>query len=446
MAIPSIITSGFVKTLSGLGNNSDSIIPLVAKDVISDCALVHTYKKEGGKDDVREKAIEEFGTGALWLFGIPSFRFLIDKTMYPILGLKPELDPRVLNNKNKRFDLLHSFAKEDEKKVFDALGEKTKLFNKINLPFTNKQMYKGVYVAKFLASTLLCAFALTKLIKYKQKTTDERIKKDIDIKRKKLEKNQIFSGSQNIYKNFQDKASNRNISFKGGMAAAVGDFAQDFMFNPLKNTSILDGFIAGTRLKEGRKGERAEIGVKEIFQAVFIYLLAQPIQMAFEFIGKKAGLPIELDPKVIFDPKLQEKLLASVNDIKALKDSNDMLKSIYNLNPKSSLVEILANNGTIPVVKDKKSIKAISTFKPIDENEVKKALSNIESLSSAMSSIKKIKAFKTFAVLGNVAIAICAMGILQPKINIWLRKTLNHGDNRNPAIVQKEKEMEKALA
>ena len=63
-----------------------------------------------------------------------------------------------------------------------------------------------------------------------------------------------------------------------------------------------------------------------------------------------------------------------------------------------------------------------------------------------MSSIKKIKAFKTFAVLGNVAIAICAMGILQPKINIWLRKTLNHGDNRNPAIVQKEKEMEKALA
>ena len=446
MAIPSIITNGFIKTLSGLGNNSDSIIPLVAKDVISDCALVYTYKKEGGKDDVREKAIEEFGTGALWLFGIPSFRFLIDKTIYPMLGLNSGLDPRVLNNKNKRFDLLHSFAKDEEKKVFDTLGEKAKLLNKFDLPFTNKQMYKGVYVAKFLASTLLCAFALTKLIKYKQKTTDERIKKDIDTKRKKSEKNQVFSGKQNIYKSFQDKVSGQNISFKGGMVAAVGDFAQDFMFNPLKNTSILDGFIAGTRLKEGRKGERAEIGVKEIFQAVFIYLLAQPIQMAFEFIGKKAGLPIELDPKVIFDSKLQEKLLASAKDIEMLKNSDNLLKSIYNLNPKSSLVEILANNGTIPVVKDKKSIKAISTFKPIDENEVKKVLSNIESLSKAVSSIKKIKAFKAFAVLGNVAIAICAMGIIQPKINIWLRKKLNHGDNRNPAIVQKEKEMEKILA
>ena len=157
MAIPSIITNGFIKTLSGLGNNSDSIVPLVAKDVISDCTLIHTYKKEGGADDVREKAIEEFGTGALWLFGIPAFKLLIDKTIYPLLNLNPNLDPRVLNNKDGKFDFLKSVVKGQEKDVFSTLSDKAKILNKFQLPFTNKQMYKGTYIAKFLALNIKSA-------------------------------------------------------------------------------------------------------------------------------------------------------------------------------------------------------------------------------------------------------------------------------------------------
>lgn len=445
MAIPSIITNGFIKTLSGLGNNSDSIVPLVAKDVISDCTLIHTYKKEGGADDVREKAIEEFGTGALWLFGIPAFKLLIDKTIYPLLNLNPNLDPRVLNNKDGKFDFLKSVAKDKEKDVFSTLSDKAKILNKFQLPFTNKQMYKGAYIAKFLASTLLCGFALTKLIKYKQKTTDERIKKDLE-KNKPRKKSQTqfnnFSGQEKLYAAFV-KNKNKNISF-GNFMPAVGEFAADFMFNPLKNTSILDGFIAGTRLKEGRKGEKAEIGLKEAFQVFFIYGLAKPIQMAFEAVGNRFNMPIELDANVIFDSKLKEKLNSCVEEINILKNSNNLLQDIYNLNPKGSLVDVLAQNGTLPVVKNKGVIEAISTFKPINEKDVKKALEHIEKLSKSLDSIKKIKAFKTVATLGNVAIAIWAMGVLQPKTTIWLRKLLHNGDNRNPAIVAKELEMQKA--
>ncbi len=445
MAIPSIITNGFIKTLSGLGNNSDSIVPLVAKDVISDCTLIHTYKKEGGKDDVREKAIEEFGTGALWLFGIPTFKFLVDKTIYPLLGLNPNLDPRILNNKDKKFDFLKSVKKNEvEEGVFNSLSNKAQILKKIQLPFTNKQMYKGVYIGKFLSSTLLCAFALTKLIKYKQKTTDERIKKDIQKKRNAFDY-QKFLGNDNLYGAFvkKSKKDNKNVSFCGLSTFAVGEFASEFMFNPLKNTSILDAFIAGTRLKEGRKGERIEIGLKELFQVFFIYGLAKPIQMCFEAIGNKMNMPIELDARVIFDSKLKEKLANSKDILDNLEKSSDLLKSIYDLDPKSDLVDILAKNGTLPVVKDKNGISNISAFKIIDENEVKKAIGHIKKLSESLDSIKKIKAFKTFATLGNVAIAIWAMGVLQPKINIWLRKKLNNGDNRNPAIVQQEKEMQK---
>ncbi len=442
MTVPSIITNGFIKTLSGLGDNSDSIIPLVAKDVISDCTLVHTYKKEGGIDDVREKAIEEFGTGALWLFGIPTFKFLVDKAIYPMFGLKPELDPRVLDNKNGRFDFLKSVASSSEKEVFSSLSNKAKFLNKFELPFTNMQMYKGAYVAKFLTSTLLCAFALTKLIKYKQKTTDERIKKDIQSKKSSLQFEK-FVKNDSIYGDFVNKNKSKNISFGSFAPSNAGEFVSDFMFNPLKNTSILDLFIGGTRFKEGRKGERKEIVLKELFQVFFIYGLAQPIQKTFEFIGKKLNLPIELDARVIFDSKLKDKLVEAKSEINKLNNSKNLLNDIYKLNPQGALVEILANNGTLSVVKDKNRIKNITTFKPIDENDIKSALKHIENLSEAVSSINKIKIFKTFATLGNVAIAIWAMGVLQPKINIWMRKKLNNGDNRNPAIVQKEKEMQK---
>ena len=83
MSIPSI-TTGAVKLLSGLANNTDSIVPMAVKDTISNCAIVRTYKKEGGKDDARERKIEEFGTGAFWLFGIPTVKLILNKTVKSI--------------------------------------------------------------------------------------------------------------------------------------------------------------------------------------------------------------------------------------------------------------------------------------------------------------------------------------------------------------------------
>ena len=60
MKVPSIITNNGIKLLSGLANNDDSLTAMIAKDWIGDAATVYTYKKEGGQDDAREKAIEEF--------------------------------------------------------------------------------------------------------------------------------------------------------------------------------------------------------------------------------------------------------------------------------------------------------------------------------------------------------------------------------------------------
>lgn len=439
MTIGNNISKVFVKTLSGLGNNSDSIIPMATKDTISNCAIVDTYRKEGGKDDARERFIEEFGTGVVWLFGIPALKKVIDKFVYPIFGLDPKLDPRILKDEQSGKiigeALQNSAVSKHEAEIFNTLKNPNKIIKNL----TNEQMYKGMFIGKFALATGLSAIALSKIIQYKQKTTNKRIEKDFYTNTastlfvlKDINHNENF-------KNFTGKKEenqNKGLSFKGAL--------QFFMYNPIGNTSILDGVITTTRLKEARHGERKEVGLKEAFQIIFIYCLAKPIEMAFEGLGKLLKLPVSCDPMVIFDKDLKGKLDASKDTIDDLLKSDNLKEEFYKLNAKNNpLIELLENNGTISTVKDKNgAIESLSFINYVKENDLKKALQNLAELNNLSKNIKGIKVFKTIAVLGNVAIAAWAMGRLQPKVNIWMRKLLNNGDNRNPAIVEQEKQMQ----
>ncbi len=104
----------------------------------------------------------------------------------------------------------------------------------------------------------------------------------------------------------------------------------------------------------------------------------------------------------------------------------------------------MEKSGDIKTIKSSNGeVAAISRLKSMNSDDIKSTLKNILSLENA--DLKKVKQFKTIAVLGNVIVAIVAMGKLQPKINILLRKLRNEGDNRNPAIVAKQKEIEAKL-
>ncbi len=447
MPIPSIITTTSLKFLSGLSNNTDSIIPMAVKDTMSNCAIVHTYSKEGGKDDARERAIEEFGTGVVWLFGIPLIKKLMDKTIYPLLHLKSDFDVRVLEDEKRLSAIKESLADTknkaltDEKELFLNLDNK----NEVLKEFYNKDLYKGLFIGKFAIATGLSAIALSKLIKYKQKTTQKRIENEFkeNIASRTLLNKDIkdFKLQNTVFETFLGKKDSKNLSFKG-----VKEIAEMFMFNDILNTSILDGVITGTRLKEGRKGEKKEILLKELFQILFIYGIAKPTQMLFEFIGKKANMPIELDPIVLFDKSLEENLSNSKDTIQSLMESDDVVSSIHNLDVKNPLIELLDKNGTIKTIKDKNNnITAISYKKALNSPHIKQTLGNLLSLENNIKNISKIKGFKLVSIFGNIALAAWAMGILQPKVNIFMRKILNNGDNRNPAIVKQENELYKQV-
>ena len=422
MKIPSI-SANSIKLLSGLANNDDSLAAMVIKDWIGDGATVYTYKKEGGQDDAREKAIEEFGTGAVWLFAIPAIKKLLEATIYPIFKLDSKFDPRVLDD--SKFDQIKSMAKGAEKTLFDTLDDK----NSVIKGLTNKQMYKSFAVGKFAVATAVAAVALTKIIKLKQKTTTDRIEKD--AKRKPLSFNSSLvekSVKENkTFESFTNPKKNNQPSFTGGLA--------EFMYNPIKNTMILDGVIAATRLKEARKEERLEVAFKELCQVVFIYGLAKPIQLGFEAMGNLIKAPIKLDPKNLFDKNLGQAIENSKDSIEQIKNSSNVLKTLGEIDIKNPIMGLLENEGVISLTKDK---SALSMLNPIDEKSVQNAVKNLEEMGKNMGNIKTSKAFKVFAVFANILIAAGIMGVIQPKMTILLRKKL-FGSNENPAIAQQEK-------
>ncbi len=438
MKIGSIIANNSIKLLSGLSNNNDSILPMTVKDTISNCAIVATYKSKGGKDDARERAIEEFGTGAVWLFGIPTIKAIINKTVYPLLNLKSEFDIRLLKKEDEIKNILNNSNNASVKEIADVFNNLDKQ-NPILKNFTNKSLYKGLFLSKFEISTIASAILLSKIIKYKQKTTKNRIEKEIETKKNQIQYNREFLGKKvknsnvyNIFKGNKDK----NVSFTGALDL--------FMYNPIANTSILDGVITTTRLKEARHGERKEVALKEAFQIFFIYAIAKPTQMLFEKIGRKLKVPVELDPNVIFSKEAKDEIKKASQYIKQnglnKLNENELLNKIYTTNDvKNPLIQLLAKNGNIELAKNQKSINYL---KYVDEKELKKTINNIlEANKNVDKNLKGMKAYKAISVLSNIAIGALAMGVLQPMVNIAMRKLLNNGDNRNPAIVQQEQRL-----
>ncbi len=98
-------------------------------------------------------------------------------------------------------------------------------------------------------------------------------------------------------------------------------------------------------------------------------------------------------------------------------------------------MSLLENEGVVSLTKDK---AALSMMNPIDEKAVQNAVKNLEEMGKNMGNIKTSKAFKVFAVIANILIAAGIMGVVQPKMTIWIRKKL-FGSNENPAIAQQEK-------
>lgn len=409
---------------STLGN-PNSLVPLAVKD-LSATAGMTTGSFVTGKEEGADRFIDEMGTEVIWLFGIPAFKWLYDKTVYKAANLDSNFDARNLKNKDV-FEKIKEYAPDDKvKKEIEKIGSKSKLF-------------KNITTGKFFVATGLTVASYLGLTKAKQKYTAKKIRENLiaEYEAKKQEE---------AKKKQENSVNQTNPSFKG-----AGSLIESLAFSPVKNMYVLDGFITATRLGESRTPQEF-IGyfIKEAMTLCFMYYAGGKIQEALEKRAvNKFNKSIGLDARVLEDPAFKkafedgsiEKGLKEFEKIQAAKDNGKLKKDAVSLyefihkNPENSVVKAAKKSDIIKMYKktdkiDTRKFIDLKEFEGVYENmsglykQFKEAMQKGETSEKFFAGVKRLK---RDSILMNIGSCILALGIITPGLML-LKRFTSKGD------------------
>ncbi len=430
--IPKITAS---TVYSKLGDNS-SLVPLAIKDIANSCGLTAASYMSGDNAEGKDRFIDEFGTQAIWLWGIPVYKKLLDIALFKQAKLDPEVDARILKNK----DILQA-AKE--------MAPTESIKNSLKAVAENQSKFKALTVAKFAASTILTAGTYLGLTKFRHNYTESKIKKDYFEKMKKQQMNgynteniPFSSAFSPVHK--QNKNS-KNVAFTGGV--------QDFIFDPVKNLMLVDGAITGERLTHA-KNPQDFLGyvIKEGFFWAFMYFAGPTLSKALEKFADQKGKSIDLDSRVIFGKDLEKAFNGKDSGImpkqiqefkKAAKSDIELYKFAVKPENKNLIIKMAKDSGIITLADGS---ELVDTRKYIDLKELRGICDKAEKLFTQYKKseqpldefLKSVRSLKKASILKNIGACIGALGIIAPAIMLGLRKL-------NPDY-QVRKDIEKKLA
>lgn len=430
--IPKITAS---TVYSKLGDNS-SLVPLAIKDIANSCGLTAASYMSGDNAEGKDRFIDEFGTQAIWLWGIPVYKKLLDIALFKQAKLDPEVDARILKNK----DILQA-AKE--------MAPTESIKNSLKAVAENQSKFKALTVAKFAASTILTAGTYLGLTKFRHNYTESKIKKDYFEKMKKQQMNgynteniPFSSAFSHVHK--QNKNS-KNVAFTGGV--------QDFIFDPVKNLMLVDGAITGERLTHA-KNPQDFLGyvIKEGFFWAFMYFAGPTLSKALEKFADQKGKSIDLDSRVIFGKDLEKAFNGKDSGImpkqiqefkKAAKSDLELYKFAVKPDNKNLIIKMAKDSGIITLADGS---ELVDTRKYIDLKELRGICNKAEKLFTQYKKseqpldefLKSVRSLKKASILKNIGACIGALGIIAPAIMLGLRKL-------NPDY-QVRKDIEKKLA
>lgn len=430
--IPKITAS---TVYSKLGDNS-SLVPLAIKDIANSCGLTAASYMSGDNAEGKDRFIDEFGTQAIWLWGIPVYKKLLDIALFKQAKLDPEVDARILKNK----DILQA-AKE--------MAPTETIKNSLKAVAENQSKFKALTVAKFAASTILTAGTYLGLTKFRHNYTESKIKKDYFEKMKKQQMNgynteniPFSSAFSHVHK--QNKNS-KNVAFTGGV--------QDFIFDPVKNLMLVDGAITGERLTHA-KNPQDFLGyvIKEGFFWAFMYFAGPTLSKALEKFADQKGKSIDLDSRVIFGKDLEKAFNGKDSGImpkqiqefkKAAKSDIELYKFAVKPENKNLIIKMAKDSGIITLADGS---ELVNTRKYIDLKELRGICDKAEKLFTQYKKseqpldefLKSVRSLKKASILKNIGACIGALGIIAPAIMLGLRKL-------NPDY-QVRKDIEKKLA
>ena len=402
---------------STLGN-PNSLIPLAIKDTASSTGMtVGSFVT--GKEEGQDRFIDEVGTEALWLMGIPGFKWLFDKTVYKAAGLDSKFDVRNLDNK-EIFEKIQQYAPTEE--VKNGLSKISKQQNKT----------KNIALAKFFVSTGLTIATYIGLTKAKHHYTEQKIRKNIlkEDKKKKEEENR-----------------QSQTSFKG-----VGNIVRSFAYSPVKNMWILDGAITTERLADSRSPQEfAGYAIKEASLLLMLYYVGGKIQELCEkYAHKKYNKSIGLDARVLENKNLQSafedgSITKSLEEFAKVKDKGDVqIYEFLHKNPDNHIVKYAKKSDIIQMYKKPKKwyeifkksevTDKIDTRKFIDLEDIKGVDNKLRTLykqyqdaiakgETSDKFFKGVKKLKRGSITMNIGTSMVVLGLLTPAIMVAKRLT-----------------------
>ena len=421
--IPQVTVSTASKIYSVLGNNS-SLVPLAMKDIANSCGLTAASYMAGDIHEGKDRFIDEFGTQAIWLFGIPVYKKALDFAMFKPMGFDPNVDARILKNK----DIL---------KAAQEFAANEEILNSLKKVAANQAKYKYMTIAKFAASTLLTCATYFGLTKFRHKYTENQIKKEYFEKQQQKGKDVSFMDNSVATANIPFSSAfsavhgknNKNVTFTGGV--------QDFIFDPVKNLMLVDATITGERLSHSRNPQDFfGYVIKEGSFWAFMYLAGPMISKALEKRADAKGKSIDLDARVIESPALKNAIAdgSIKSHLEAFKaaDVSDVDIYKYAVNPKTNnlLVEFAKMSDIIEVVDKKADVLVADTRRFIDLGDLRGVASKVEKLlgqyegsgQSVDQFIDIIRKAKRSAIRTNIGSCIGALGVLAPTIMLISRK------------------------
>lgn len=425
--IPAITSAGTASYIYSKLGNSNSLVPMAIKDIANSVGLTAGSYITGDKLEGKDRFLDEFGTQAIWLFGIPVYKKLLDFTLYKALKIDPGFDVRNLSKKRKK--LINKSIKYADSSIKDSIKNAVK----------NPKFTKNLALGKFVVSTALTIASYAGLTKYRHDQTKKNAQKEI-LAEMQLEnkdnKDKFLYTKPDRKTAFQGIQGQKQPSFTGGLS--------DFMFNPVKNLMILDGSITAERLAESRnKQELLGYMIKEGSFWAFMYFASKPIQ---NFLEKRADkntqkpVSIDLDARVIESEELAKafkdgSLTKSSEKVLKLNSYNNMLDYIHN-NPDDFVVKMAKMSDVIPTLKKATQADNVDYRQFIDYDEFQNIANKLQKLSKKFEAfkatdvkdksieafLKNVKKVKRNSTLLNIGACIGALGVLAPALMIAMRK------------------------
>ena len=452
--------SMLINTISAIGNNN-SFAPLLVRDCGIEaptkvCQRYNQNAKESkimAKHATRECFIDEYGSSAIWLGGVPAVEAICNKIIDK-KGLSSAVNYKLLDdtpNAMSAIDKLQQSAdiNIEKFKIIKGAEEAVEDLKKAKL---NKNIFKNMTVTKYTAAiaipVLLMGFILPKsnfaLTNYlmakdaEKGLIPEKYLKDKSFKGEKLDivtsekdaeinYNKLYNGTNDTkfgaLNSLRTQNRGNKPSFTGFASFMTGLTQQQKM-------AMTDGGLGAGRIGTSRrKNEAIENSVRVGGMMYLNFVAPKQIDKGMDkAITKIFGINPSLDPKIMAN----KRFLASVrsNKLELPNTQQEVIDFIDN-NPKSIFAKMAAKKGEVKFLKcgvrDPRAY--VDTEKVFNlAQQMKEFGESARKSGNVVKYAKKALGAKSASILANIAISSSLLAVGLPQLQFAIRRTFFDSD------------------